>query len=587
MFQPLEKQWSVMMKKADFKRNAEKFHINIVLARLIRNRELVEDQEIQKYLYGTSESLYSPFELKNMDLAVEILSAKIAQQKKLRIFGDYDIDGVMASYILYKGLKRLGLECSIRIPHRIQDGFGLNRKMVEEAIEEGIDTILTCDNGIAAKAEIEFAREHGLTVVLTDHHEVPYETQGGEKKYILPPADVIVNPVQPGCPYPNKQLCGAAVAWKLITALFERHGIPKEELNDYYELVAIATVGDVMDLRDENRILVKEGLKRLPYTKNIGLRALIKANNLEGKQLTAYSIGFVIGPCINAGGRLETALLALELFQCQDPLLAREKAEELVKINTIRKDLTEGGVFEAVEWVENSYPVIEGDGSKYGQIDRVLVVYLPNCHESIAGIIAGRLRERYSRPTIVLTNAEHGIKGSGRSIEEYSMYEELVKCEDLLTKFGGHPMAAGLSLEKENIDTLRKRLNANCNLTEKDLSPKVKVDAPLPFAMLNEEVIQQLDLLEPFGKGNTKPSFALKNVEIKSVNVVGKNKNVVKLRLADEYGCVMEGVYFQNAKQFMEDLGNKRTMDAIIYYPKINEFNGMRNIEVIIQDYRI
>lgn len=589
MFSPLDKKWFVAAKKADFKRNAEKFHMNIVLARLIRNRDVITDEAIQRYLYGSAEDFYSPWHLKDMDRAVKILSEKIDTGKHIRIFGDYDIDGVTASYILYKGFKRLGVTCSIRIPHRIHDGYGVNEVMIHEALAEGVDTILTCDNGIAASAEFALAKEKGLTVLVTDHHEVPYEMHDGEKKYLLPPADAIIDPAREDCHYENKRLCGAAVALKLITALFETYRIPAREIEDYYELAAIATVGDVMDLQDENRILVKEGLKRLPYSKNMGLRSLIKATGLEGKPISAYHIGFVLGPCINAGGRLETALLALELLMCDNPHEAEKKAARLVAMNEKRKEMTEEGVLEGIDWVENAEPSLPEIAAASGGIDRVLVVYLPHCHESLAGIIAGRLRERYGRPSFVLTDGKEGVKGSGRSIEEYSMYEELVKCKHLMTKFGGHPMAAGLSLPKENIEAFRRELNKNCTLTVSDLSPKIHVDAPLPFGLISEELIHELGMLEPFGKGNTKPVFACKNIQVISAYLVGKNKNVLKMRLADEYGQVRDAVYFggsEAAQTLHKKVGSRPVLDAITYYPDLNEFNGIRTIQLIVQEYR-
>lgn len=585
MFQALKNLWMLINKKADFKRTSEKFHVGIVVSRMLRNKDLLSDDEIQLYLYGSEKDLYSPWLLKDLEKAVPILEEKIIKQKKVRIIGDYDIDGVTSSFILYKGLKRLGLECSVRIPHRIEDGYGVNTVMIEEAAREGIDTILTCDNGIAAKKEFELAAQYGITVIVTDHHEVPYEMDKEIKRYILPPASAIINPAQEDCSYPNKKLCGAAVAMKLIFALYENAGIPEKEMKEFYELAAIATVGDVMDLQGENRILVKEGLKRLPNTSNIGLRELIRATGLQGKEITAYHIGFVLGPCINASGRLQTAEKALRLLKCTDQNEAKLLAEELVEINSERIRMTEQGVKDGEAVVETMMPVKQEIASWTGGIDRVLVVYLPDCHESLAGIIAGRLREKYSRPVFVLTDAKDGVKGSGRSIEEYSMYDELVKCREILDKFGGHPMAAGLSLQKEKIEEFRRMLNENCTLNEKDLRAKVRIDAELPFAMIDYDLVDELKLLEPYGKGNSKPVFLARNVQVSNVAVVGESRTTVRMRLSDQSHQTINAIYFRLADQFMQDLGNRRNIYAVLFSPDINEYNGKRYLQLIIQDY--
>lgn len=566
--------WFVSAKKADFKEIGRQFDIDPVIARLIRNRDVTGAKAIQEYLRGTIQDIPGPELLKGMKEATSILKQKIREKKKIRIIGDYDIDGVTATYILIKGLERLGARADTYIPDRITDGYGIHMPLIYKALEDGVDTIVTCDNGIAASKEIGFAKEKGLTVIVTDHHEVPFIEDNGEKTYILPPADAVINTKQPGCPYPNKNLCGAVVAMKLIWALYDDSHIPETEKEEFLELAAIATVGDVMDLQGENRILVKEGLKRLPYTKNKGLQALIRVTGLEGSRISSYHIGFVLGPCINASGRLDTAARSLRLLQCEDAGEAARLAGDLKALNDSRKALTEKGKDAAIQLIENT------DLKK----DLVLVVYLPECHESLAGIIAGRIREKYNRPVFVLTKGEKGVKGSGRSIQQYSMFEELVKCGDLLDQYGGHPMAAGLSLPEENVSLLRKRLNEQCNLKEEDLIPKVIIDVPMPISYISTKLVEQLSLLEPFGKGNTKPLFAQKNVKAINSRVIGKNHNVTKLQLMDEQGYVIEAVYFGNIPEFMDFL-SARDKISVTYYPEINRYQGRETLQVIIQNY--
>lgn len=566
--------WFVSAKKADFKEIGRQFDIDPVIARLIRNRDVTGAKAIQEYLRGTIQDIPGPELLKGMKEATSILKQKIREKKKIRIIGDYDIDGVTATYILIKGLERLGARADTYIPDRITDGYGIHMPLIYKALEDGVDTIVTCDNGIAASKEIGFAKEKGLTVIVTDHHEVPFIEDNGERTYILPPADAVINTKQPGCPYPNKNLCGAVVAMKLIWALYDDSHIPETEKEEFLELAAIATVGDVMDLQGENRILVKEGLKRLPYTKNKGLQALIRVTGLEGSRISSYHIGFVLGPCINASGRLDTAARSLRLLQCEDAGEAARLAGDLKALNDSRKALTEKGKDAAIQLIENT------DLKK----DPVLVVYLPECHESLAGIIAGRIREKYNRPVFVLTKGEKGVKGSGRSIQQYSMFEELVKCGDLLDQYGGHPMAAGLSLPEENVSLLRKRLNEQCNLKEEDLIPKVIIDVPMPISYISTKLVEQLSLLEPFGKGNTKPLFAQKNVKAINSRVIGKNHNVTKLQLMDEQGYVIEAVYFGNIPEFMDFLSTRDKI-SVTYYPEINRYQGRETLQVIIQNY--
>ena len=566
--------WVVAAKKADFNLIGRQFHIDPVIARLIRNRDVVGEEKIKEYLLGTIDTIPSPWLMKDMKKAVDILEKKIQQQAKIRIIGDYDIDGVTSTYILLKGLTRIGANVDTYIPDRVADGYGIHEHLIDRAESDKIDTIVTCDNGIAACAEIQMAKEKGMAVIVTDHHDIPYREENGERRVILPPADAILNPKQYDCLYPNKNLCGAVVAFKYITALYERFDIQKKELEDYYELVAIATVGDVMDLQGENRILVKEGLRRLPNTKNKGLQELICANNLEDSKITAYHIGFVLGPCINASGRLDTAARSLALLNAPTKEEAAKLAGDLTALNQSRKALTEKGKEEAIQLIETTEL----------KNDRVLVVYLPECHESLAGIIAGRLREKYHKPAFVLTRGEKCAKGSGRSIESYSMYDELVKCADLMVQFGGHPMAAGLSIEEENIEKFREQLNQNCTLTEEDLRPKIVIDVAMPISYITKELVEQISLLEPFGKGNVKPIFAQKGLRVLDSNIIGKNKNVVKLKLLDPQGAIIKGIYFGEADDFMNFIREKDSI-SVTYYPEINRFRGRESLQIIIQNY--
>ena len=535
---------------------------------------MIEEEKIREYLLGTVEELPSPWLMKDMEKATDLLEKKIQQHAKIRIIGDYDIDGVTSTYILLKGLKRIGADVDTYIPDRVSDGYGIHGHLIDKAEADGIDTIVTCDNGISAAAEIQTAKNKGITVIITDHHEVPYREENGERQMVLPPADAILNPKQYDCPYPNKNLCGAVVAFKYITALYERFGVSGKELEDYYELTAIATVGDVMDLQGENRILVKEGLRRLKNTQNMGLQELIRANGLEDGKITAYHIGFVLGPCINASGRLDTAARSLALLNAQTKDEAARLAGDLTALNQSRKALTEKGKEEAIQIIETTEL----------KNDRVLVVYLPDCHESLAGIIAGRLREKYHKPAFVLTKGEKSAKGSGRSIESYSMYEELVKCADLMIQFGGHPMAAGLSIEEKNIEKFRKQLNVNCTLTEEELRPKIVIDVPMPVSYITRKLIEQISLLEPFGKGNTKPIFAQKGLKVLDSCIIGKNKNVVKLKFLDPQGTAIEGIYFGEAEDFINFIREKDTV-SVTYYPEINRFRGRESLQIIIQNY--
>ena len=567
--------WFITMKKADFNGIAEKYHISPIIARLIRNRDVIGDEEIDFYLNGTIADLYDGMLMKDMDRAVEILAEKIREEKKIRVIGDYDIDGVNATYILQQGLSELGADIDTDIPDRIKDGYGLNIALIDRALDDGVDTIITCDNGIAAADEIAYGKENGLTIVVTDHHEVPYIEEEGEKNYILPPADAVVDPHRADCGYPFKGLCGAAVAYKLVEALCNVMQREPEDLDYLMENVAIATVGDVMDLTGENRVFVKQGLEMLKRTQNPGLKALIECTGIDVDRLNAYHIGFVIGPCINASGRLDTAKRALELLNARTRRDAVMLAEDLKALNDSRKEMTERGVNEAINMIETTSL----------KDDHVLVVYLPDCHESIAGIIAGRIREKYYRPTFVLTKAEDGVKGSGRSIETYDMFAQMCRCRDLFTKFGGHKLAAGLSLTEGNVPLFRKTINELAELSEEDLQMKVSIDMRLPFPYITEELISELELLEPFGKGNPKPLFAERNLRVISPRIFGRNRNVLKCRLQDERGSQMEAVYFGDVEACLKAMEEKQVM-SFTYYPSVNEYMGRRSLQLTIVNYQ-
>ena len=568
--------WVLLRKGADFEAISKKFHISPRLASLIRNRDVIGDEAINQYLNGTIAELYDGMQMKGMPQAVEILTEKIRDREKIRVIGDYDCDGINATYILLEGLEKLGAKVDSDIPDRIKDGYGLNQHLIDRAHEDGIDTIITCDNGIAAAKEIEYGKALGMTIIVTDHHEVPYKENEAGRRYILPPADAVVDPRQEGCEYPFKGLCGAAVAYKLVEALCEANGQDVADMDYLLENVAIATVADVMDLTEENRILVKQGLEMLKRTSNPGLRALIQCIGLEGKKIQAYHIGFILAPCLNASGKLDTAKRALALLRAKTEREADMLAGDLKALNESRRDMTDRVVDEAMAKVEQTD--IRGD--------KVLVIYLPDCHESLAGLVAGRVRENYYRPVFVLTDSEDGVKGSGRSIESHSMSEELTGCGDLLTKFGGHPMAAGLSIDKENVEKFKRRLNDQCTLSEEELTEKVVIDMELPFTAITEHFIEELEYLEPFGKGNTKPVFAARGVFMQHVKIIGKNKNVAKATAIDAAGNRMEAICFYDAQKFVEQCERNNGKMSITFYPGINEFRGERQIQIVITHYR-
>ncbi len=584
-------QWVLLRKGADFDKLSQRFGISRRLASLIRNREVVGEEAVGQYLNGTLFDLYDGMLMKDMDKAVDLLKEKIAHGKKLRVIGDYDIDGVNAVYILLEGLEGLGACVDSDIPDRMIDGYGLNTELIERAFEAEVDTIITCDNGIAAIDEIAYAKRLGMTVIVTDHHEIPYEGTKEERHYILPPADAVIDPKREDCLYPFKGLCGAAVAYKLMECLYEASGHNAEDIDYLIENVAIATVGDVMDLVGENRILVKEGLEMLRQTANPGLKSLIECTKVPKERISSYHIGFVIGPCLNASGRLDTAKRALALLRCKKKKEADVLAGDLKALNDSRKDLTVQAVEQAVRQVEDT-PVGK---------DRVLVLYLPECHESLAGIVAGRIRERYYKPVFVITDAKEGAKGSGRSIETYHMYEGLHECEELLTRYGGHKMAAGISLNKEDIDVLRKQLNDHCRLTEKDMTEKVVIDMELPFSCVTEDFVSELSLLEPFGKGNTKPVFAERGISLISGRILGKNRNVLKMRVSDQWQTEIDAVYFGDIEQFEQTIDEKfgkgsfqgllmgrgsQMNISVTFYPDINEYMGRVTPQIVITHYQ-
>ena len=583
--------WVLLRKGADFQHISEKFHISPRVASLIRNRDVIGDDAIEKYLNGTIADLYDGMLMKDMDKAVAVLGEKIKENAKIRIIGDYDIDGIQSTYILLEGFRMLGADVDSDIPDRMKDGYGLNRNLIDRALEADVDTIITCDNGIAAAEEIAYAKSMGMTIVVTDHHEVPYTEIGAGRRYILPEADAVVDPKQEDCTYPFKGLCGAAVAYKLVEALMEAMGKDAEDADYLMENVAIATIGDVMDLVDENRIFVKQGLDMLKRTENLGLKALMECTGVNVDKLSPYHIGFVIGPCMNASGRLDTAKRALELLEAKKVAEADLLAGDLKALNDSRKDMTAQAVEEAFIQVENS-ELKDAD---------VLVVYLPECHESLAGIVAGRIREKYYRPVFVLTKGAEGLKGSGRSIETWHMYEGLNRVKHLLSKFGGHKMAAGLSMAEENLEQFRKEINEKSGITPEDLNEKIAIDMQLPFECVNEKFIGELAVLEPFGKGNARPVFAERQVQVESARILGKNKNVLKLQVKDLHGTRMDAMYFGDVNTFVEYVREKfgdiacecllhghghGIVMAFTYYPDINEYQGVRTPQIVIQNYK-
>lgn len=583
--------WVLLRKGADFQHISEKFHISPRVASLIRNRDVIGDDAIEKYLNGTIADLYDGMLMKDMDKAVAVLGEKIKENAKIRIIGDYDIDGIQSTYILLEGFRMLGADVDSDIPDRMKDGYGLNRNLIDRALEADVDTIITCDNGIAAAEEIAYAKSMGMTIVVTDHHEVPYTEIGAGRRYILPEADAVVDPKQEDCTYPFKGLCGAAVAYKLVEALMEAMGKDAEDADYLMENVAIATIGDVMDLVDENRIFVKQGLDMLKRTENLGLKALMECTGVNVDKLSPYHIGFVIGPCMNASGRLDTAKRALELLEAKKVAEADLLAGDLKALNDSRKDMTAQAVEEAFIQVENS-ELKDAD---------VLVVYLPECHESLAGIVAGRIREKYYRPVFVLTKGAEGLKGSGRSIETWHMYEGLNRVKHLLSKFGGHKMAAGLSMPEENLEQFRKEINEKSGITPEDLNEKIAIDMQLPFECVNEKFIGELAVLEPFGKGNARPVFAERQVQVESARILGKNKNVLKLQVKDLHGTRMDAMYFGDVNTFVEYVREKfgdiacecllrghghGIVMAFTYYPDINEYQGVRMPQIVIQNYK-
>ena len=584
--------WIEIRKGGNFMEMAKKYGIDPLIARIIRNRDIIDEKEITEYLYGGKEALHNPHLLKDVDKAAEIIAEGIAEKKAMRIIGDYDIDGVNATYILLDGIHRCGGNVDAAIPDRMKDGYGINEHLIEQALSDGKELLITCDNGIAAINEINFAKEKGMTVVVTDHHEIPYRNAEQGKEFLRSNADAIVNPKQADCPYPCKGICGAVVAWKLVQVLYERMDIPVEEADIFIENAGFATVGDVMDLTGENRILVKLGLKALEHTKNPGMKALIAKNKLSDKPLSAYHIGFVLGPCINASGRLDTAKRSLELLLERDEVKASALAGELVELNESRKYMTQQETQKALEQIEK-----EGR-----EKDKVLVVYLPECHESLAGIIAGRIREAYQRPVFVLTRGEEGVKGSGRSIEAYSMFDKMTEVAELFTKYGGHPMAAGLSMREEDIDKLREQLNQKAELSEEDMAEVVRLDAVLPMSYFTVDTIRQLSVLEPCGKSNnSKPVFADRNIKITRAGIVGVNRNVLKLHLLDSKGNPVAGVYFGEVEKFLTFLSEKFGSEevdaamhgkensiqfAAVYEPAVDTYSGRESVQAIIRRFR-
>ena len=568
--------WRVYSKKADFDAIGSRFNIDPVTARIIRNRDVTDMENVDMYLNGTLDRLHDPMMMKDMDKAVSVIASSIRDNKHIRIIGDYDIDGICSIYILFKGLKICGADVDYEVPDRITDGYGINENLIKQAYEAGVEVIITCDNGIAAASQIDYANELGMTVVITDHHDVPYEETDNGRRYIIPKAAAVVDPKQNDCRYPFKMLCGAGIAYKFIDCMVKEFQTGDSVMPELLQFAAIATVGDIVDLLDENRIIVKEGLKLIANTENYGLNALMAVTGVSRESINAYHIGFVLGPCLNASGRLDSAKRALKMLVTDDRAEAERHAGELKDLNEERKKLTSEAVDKAVDMVENSSL----------KDDKVLVIFLPDCHESIAGIVAGRIREKYYKPVIVLTRGEQEAKGSARSLESYNMFENLSVCKDLFTRFGGHPMAAGLSLPEENIPEFRRRINEHCNLSEEDLTETVWIDVPMPLEYINEKLILELGGLEPFGKANPKPVFADKNISIRNIRAIGKDKQYTRMTIAKDSGMVIDAVGFFSCTE-LENVYNKNGRISCTYYPEINEFRDKKQIQVCVTGYRI
>ena len=583
--------WLLRNKKVDLKAMSEKYKISQLLCKLMVNRDIIDENIINSYINPVYKYLHSPKTMKDVIIAVDIIKRKIQENKKIRIIGDYDVDGIISVFILYTALKKCGANVDYEIPDRIKDGYGINENIVKVAYDEGVDTIITCDNGISAIDQIQYAKDLGLTVIVTDHHDVPFIEEDGVRTFLSSQADAIINPKQIECEYKFKSICGAGVAFKLMEALYEEIGMDKEECYKLIEFVAIATVCDVVDLIDENRIFVKNGLEMLNNSKNIGINALKKACGLEDKEITAYHLGFVIGPCLNASGRLDSAKKGLELLLMEDDEEAKNLAQEIVDLNDARKNMTKEGVDRAINIIDST------DINN----DKILVVYIPDIHESLAGIVAGRVKEKYNKPTIILTKSEEGVKGSARSIEEYNMFEGLLACKELLDKFGGHPMAAGLSLQEDKVDELRKALNNKCELTDEDLTRKIMIDSSLPLEYLNLHLIEELNVLEPFGKGNAKPVFGVKDAKITKAMLLGKDKNVLKLKLLTNNNITIDAMIFNDLENFeskiiekygnegLDNLYNKSNNNIpmdFTFYPSINEWNGNKSIQIVVNGIR-
>lgn len=583
--------WLLRNRKVDLKAMSEKYKISQLLCKLMVNRDIIDENIINSYINPVYKYLHSPKTMKDVVIAVDIIKRKIQENKKIRIIGDYDVDGIISVFILYTALKKCGANVDYEIPDRIKDGYGINENIVKVAYDEGVDTIITCDNGISAIDQIQYAKDLGLTVIVTDHHDVPFIEEDGVRTFLSSQADAIINPKQIECEYKFKSICGAGVAFKLMEALYEEIGMDKEECYKLIEFVAIATVCDVVDLIDENRIFVKNGLEMLNNSKNIGINALKKACGLEDKEITAYHLGFVIGPCLNASGRLDSAKKGLELLLMEDDEEAKNLAQEIVDLNDARKNMTKEGVDRAINIIDST------DINN----DKILVVYIPDIHESLAGIVAGRVKEQYNKPTIILTKSEEGVKGSARSIEEYNMFEGLLACKELLDKFGGHPMAAGLSLQEDKVDELRIALNNKCELTDEDLTRKIMIDSSLPLEYLNLHLIEELNVLEPFGKGNAKPVFGVRDAKITRAMLLGKDKNVLKLKLLTNNNITIDAMIFNDLENFeskiiekygnegLDNLYNKSNNNISMdftFYPSINEWNGNKSIQIVVNGVR-
>lgn len=588
----MEKKWLIRSTSKDVSALAKNSGVSQVVAKILINRGIHNEIDIKRFMRASIEDLYDPFLMKDMEKATELIKLAIENKKKIVVYGDYDADGVTSTVIMYKALKQCGAQVAYYVPDREHEGYGINSERIKKLQEEGFEIVLTCDNGIAAMDQVKLAKQLGMTVIITDHHELSFdEDSSGTRTFKIPPADAVINPKQVECSYPFKQLCGAGIALKFVQALYIKLGINKEAVKEFIEIAGIGTICDVVDLIDENRIIAKNALGMLTNTKNLGLKCLKEILSINGKEMKSYHVGFLIGPCINATGRLESAAISVELLLCEEENKAVELAKTLFELNKTRQEMTTDNVEQVIELIKQSS----------FKNDKVLVIYKDTIHESIAGIVAGRVRETFNVPTIILTKGKDNPKGSARSIEEYNLFEELIKCEELLLKFGGHPMAAGLSIKEENIEKLRSKLNLICKLTDEDIIPKVRIDERMALSKINYSIIEELELLEPFGKGNSSPLLAEKSIPVLKIDILGKNANTIKIKfLMPGANKTIDGIFFNRVEEFMEMLKSSYGQDYmsyvesprgmkldLIFSPQINEYNGNKSIQLKIVEFKL